>query len=102
MLRVPASNSFPEAEFATYPVLPAHALSYREVAVLRCLAWGFSSKDTGEALGISRRTVECHRASVLRKLHARNGPDAVRIAIGVGLAMDYPDTDIAPQGGEDD
>lgn len=68
--------------------------------MLRCLAWGFSSKDTGEALGISRRTVECHRANVLRKLQARNGPEAVRIAMVAGLAMDAPETDLVPEGCE--
>lgn len=97
MLQVLTSYPLAEAEFSPCRANATPELSYREAEVLRCLAWGFSSKDTGEALGISRRTVECHRASVQRKLRARNGPDAVRIAICAGLTMDYPDTDVVPE-----
>lgn len=101
MLHVPSRNELLEAEEVPCLAVVSKVLSYREIAVLRCLAWGFSSKDTGRALGISRRTVECHRASVLRKLQARNGPDAVRIAMVSGIAMEAPDTDVVPQGSED-
>ncbi|WP_225008254.1 MULTISPECIES: helix-turn-helix domain-containing protein [Novosphingobium] len=101
MLNVPNRNFVLDHGIDTTAMRPPQGLSDREAGVLRCLAWGFSSKETGDVLGISRRTVECHRASVLRKLQARNGPDAVRIALATGIALDAPDTDIAPQGGED-
>lgn len=47
-------------------------LSRRERDVLRLIVMGQTSKEVGEALDISRRTVESHRASILSKLGARN------------------------------
>ncbi len=89
MLQVPSRNELLEVDAVLDRA--ADVLSSREAAVLRCLAWGLSSKETGDAMGISRRTVECHRASVLRKIQARNGPEAVRIAMEAGFAMSPPD-----------
>jgi DNA-binding CsgD family transcriptional regulator len=47
-------------------------LSRRERDVLRLIVKGLTSRQVGEALEISRRTVESHRASILSKLGARN------------------------------
>jgi DNA-binding CsgD family transcriptional regulator len=47
-------------------------LSRRERDVLRLIVKGMTSKEVGQALEISRRTVESHRASILTKLGARN------------------------------
>lgn len=47
-------------------------LSRRERDVLRLIVKGMTSKEVGASLGISRRTVESHRASILSKLGARN------------------------------
>jgi len=61
------------------------ALTEREREVLRNLIHGHSSKDIGIILGISPRTVEVHRASLITKLGARSTSDAIRIGIYGGL-----------------
>lgn len=61
------------------------ALTEREREVLRNLIHGHSSKDIGLLLGISPRTVEVHRASLIAKLAARSTSDAIRIGIYGGL-----------------
>jgi PAS domain S-box-containing protein len=47
----------------------------REVAAL--LMHGQTSKEIGKALAISHRTVEIHRAKLMRKYQAHNTPDLV-------------------------
>ena len=66
----------------------AALLTDRESEVLLCIAWGLSSREAGDAQGISPRTVEIHRLNLIRKLDARNAPDAVRIAMSLGMKMD--------------
>ncbi len=60
-------------------------LSGREREVLKAIAEGCNNRQIGEKLGISPRTVEIHRANTITKLHAKNTPDAVRIALDSGL-----------------
>lgn len=54
-------------------------LSPRENEVLDRVANGLTSKQIGEELGISVRTVEIHRTNALAKIEARNSADAVRM-----------------------
>ena len=54
-------------------------LSPREAEVLDAMADGLSNKEIGAALGISPRTVEIHRASLLSKLDARSSAQALRM-----------------------
>jgi DNA-binding CsgD family transcriptional regulator len=56
-------------------------LTPREGEVLQLIVRGRSAKEAGRALGISPRTVEGHRASVMEKLGARNVADLVRIVL---------------------
>jgi DNA-binding NarL/FixJ family response regulator len=51
----------------------------REIAVL--LADGYSTKEAAAVLDISARTAEAHRASIMRKLDARNVADIVKYCI---------------------
>jgi DNA-binding NarL/FixJ family response regulator len=53
-------------------------LTARERDVLRLLADGMSDRDIAAALTISRRTVETHVSSILRKLDVRNRAEAAR------------------------
>ena len=46
--------------------------SPREEQVLRLMLDGMSNKQIGHALGISHRTVEVHRSSIMLKSGARN------------------------------
>lgn len=55
-------------------------LSRRELQVLRRVANGLSNEEIGAEIGLSRRTVEIYRASLLDKLGARNTASAVMIA----------------------
>lgn len=53
-------------------------LSRREREVAACLLDGLTSKSIGKALEISHRTVEVHRAKLMRKLGAVTTADLVR------------------------
>lgn len=58
---------------------PGHELlTPRERVALAQIVRGASSKEAARMLGISPRTVEFHRANVMRKLGARNTADLVR------------------------
>jgi two-component system response regulator NreC len=48
--------------------LPANALTRRELDVLRLLAKGNTNRQIASLLGLSRRTVENHRANLMGKL----------------------------------
>jgi DNA-binding NarL/FixJ family response regulator len=56
-------------------------LSPREREIVQLLAEGKSNKEVGQKLGISVRTVETHRASILRKLKVSSVAEIVRYAI---------------------
>jgi len=60
-------------------------LSERETATLKLLADGYSSKEIGEKLFISPRTVETHKANILTKLNLRNNADLIKYAIKQGI-----------------
>lgn len=57
------------------------ALSPREREVMDNLIDGLTNREIGDLLGISPRTVEVHRAKILRKLGARNVADLTRIVV---------------------
>jgi two-component system response regulator FixJ len=59
-------------------------LTPREHSVLGLVASGASNQETADELGISRRTVEVHRAHILAKLNAKNAADLVRIVLNHG------------------
>lgn len=59
-------------------------LTAREREVLRLTADGLTSARIAARLGISPRTVEAHRANVLRKLGLRNHADLIRYALQRG------------------
>jgi len=58
--------------------LPVDRLTARERDILRLLADGLSDRDIATALTLSRRTVESHVSSILRKLDVRNRAEAAR------------------------
>lgn len=60
-------------------------LTDREKQVLSSLAEGATSKLTARQLGISSRTVEMHRANILKKLGAQTAAQAVFTAKENGL-----------------
>ena len=64
---------------------PRTPLSERELEVLRWIGAGKSSWETGMILRISERTVNFHVKNIVRKLDAVNRPQAVAMALKLGL-----------------
>src|SRR5437588_8476774 len=60
-------------------------LTAREREVLQLAAEGHNRSDIGARLSISPRTVETHRASIMRKLGLRTQTDLVRYALRRGI-----------------
>lgn len=56
------------------------SLTLRERDVLAFVAMGYSSREIGKELGISAKTVEIHRANLIKRLGIRNTTEAVHIA----------------------
>lgn len=62
---------------------PVHAnLTARELGILAEIVRGLSSKEIARSLDISPRTVEFHRANLLKKCGAKNTADLVRKVFG--------------------
>ncbi len=57
------------------------SLTEREKGVVKLLADGYSNDETAEKLGLSRRTVEAHRARIMLKLNIHTLPGIVKYAI---------------------
>jgi len=56
-------------------------LTDREKEVVKLLADGYSNEEVGTILGLSRRTVEAHRARVMLKLNIHTLPGIVKYCI---------------------
>jgi FixJ family two-component response regulator len=56
-------------------------LTRREREVLEQFISGASNKEAGRHLGISPRTIEDHRANMMKKLGAKNAADLIRIVM---------------------
>jgi DNA-binding NarL/FixJ family response regulator len=61
------------------------ALTPREREVMRLVCEGMYTKEIADALSISIKTVEHHRASVMKKLGMQNTVELVRYAVKLGL-----------------
>ena len=59
-------------------------LTVREREVLKLIADGVKNKDIGDVLFISVRTVEHHRANIMRKLNIKKTADLIKYAIREG------------------
>lgn len=74
---------------STLPAPPSlDLLTNREREVLSFVARGLLNKEIGVQLGISVRTVEAHRDSMVRKLGIRSAAGLTRFAIEQGLLRD--------------
>lgn len=60
-------------------------LTTREQEVLQRVAEGMTTTDIADALGVSPKTVENHRANIMRKLDIHDIPALVKFAIRAGL-----------------
>lgn len=64
---------------------PIEQLSPREQEVLRLVASGHTSREIGDQLNLSAKTVEGYRARVAEKLGAHSRADLIRLALQAGL-----------------
>jgi DNA-binding NarL/FixJ family response regulator len=64
---------------------PMATLSTREREVMKLAAEGLTSVEIGKRLTIGRRTVETHRASIIRKLNVDTHSELVRFAVKHGI-----------------
>ncbi len=71
-------------------------LTKRECEVLGEVVSGFSSKEIGGKLGVSFKTVEAHRAKIMKKMEADSVPHLIRLY----LSINNPDA--PPQNGHAD
>jgi DNA-binding NarL/FixJ family response regulator len=70
---------------APKPRLPLETLSSREREVLKLVAEGYRSREIGDFLCISEKTVEKHRANLMRKLGVRSAAALTAFAMEKGL-----------------
>lgn len=81
------SREFTESELAEYcsnRKFPGETLTTRERQVLKLVAEGKKSKDIADLLSISIRTVEHHRANLLKKTNIKGTADLIKYAIRKG------------------
>lgn len=64
---------------------PAEPLTPREQEVLKLIAEAHTNREIGSILHLAEKTVESHRANLLRKLGMRDRVELVRYAIRRGL-----------------
>ena len=67
------------------PRVPFELLTPRQRQVLQLIAEGQSTKEIAERLQISAKTVETHRAQLIKRLGVHGVPALVRYAIRVGI-----------------
>ncbi|HVW02212.1 MAG TPA: response regulator transcription factor [Planctomycetaceae bacterium] len=60
-------------------------LTPREREVLRMVVAGMSSREIGQDLDVSFKTIEAHRAKIMKKMQATGVPHLVRMAIQAGF-----------------
>ncbi len=64
--------------------LPFEHLTNREREILKMVAEGKTSREIGDLLYISLRTVEHHRANIMRKMKFRSVADLIKYALDKG------------------
>ncbi len=64
---------------------PTEPLTPREQEVLKLIAEAHTNREIAEVLHLAEKTVESHRANLLRKLGMRDRVELVRYAIRRGL-----------------
>lgn len=88
--RVAAGSRYVDPELAGDLVVPESAaltepLSERERDVMFMLALGYTNQEVADELYISVRTVDTHRAHVMRKLNLKTKAELVLYALANGL-----------------
>jgi DNA-binding NarL/FixJ family response regulator len=79
--RVIQNEFIREGKFTNIPTVLRNPLSSREREIVQLLAEGKNSRGVSLSLGISVKTVETHRANIMRKLEIHNVSELVRYAV---------------------
>lgn len=61
------------------------SLTSREQEILELIWAGFKNKEVGQRLKISVKTVEAHRANMMKKMRVSNTAQLLKTAIGGGM-----------------
>ncbi len=61
------------------------SLSEKQREVLKLIAEGYTTKEIAAQLYISTRTVETHRATIIKKLNVKNTAELIKVAAKSGL-----------------
>lgn len=85
--RVAAGESLIADQLASLPDAAGNGpkLSPREIEVLMAIADGMTNSGIADALGISPKTVDSHRTSLMRKMGANSAPQLLVRAARLGL-----------------
>jgi DNA-binding NarL/FixJ family response regulator len=82
------ARMLPSRDPKLHPIISS--LSDREREVLHLVAWGFTSRDAGERLGLSAKTIDTYRERLMRKLDVESRAQLIRRAIELGLTHSNP------------
>jgi len=89
--RVAAGEGYVEPDLGarlvvdSHPSSPLDALSERERDIVHLLALGYTNQEIGRKLFISVRTVDSHRAHIMRKLDLDTRAELVMLALAEGV-----------------
>jgi DNA-binding NarL/FixJ family response regulator len=78
-------DSFLNPEHASPRDTPWQQLTTRERSILQLIAEGRTNRLAAEFLNVSPKTVEKHRANLMRKLGLRNAGELILVAVEMGL-----------------
>jgi two-component system response regulator NreC len=81
----PVASRLSAAVRGEHETRPLEQLTGREREVLEGIARGRTNKAIAAELGISYRTVETHRESLMKKLQIRTVAELTRFALGAGI-----------------
>jgi two-component system, NarL family, response regulator NreC len=79
-----AIQAYSEKTVSEFPE-PYDTLSVREKEVMRMVAEGMISREIGKLLCVSSRTIDTHRANIMRKLSLNSRADLIRFAQRRGI-----------------
>ncbi|MFP3867930.1 MAG: response regulator [Desulfobacteraceae bacterium] len=68
----------------------SEALTAREQEIVQLVAKGWTNLEIAGSLFVSVRTVEHHRANIMKKLNCKNTVEMVRYAVSQGLIIPEP------------
>ena len=85
IFRSDLSRLLPAINLAVEARTPLRRLSRRQREVLQLLSMGCSTREIARRLRLSAKTVETHRAAVMKRLGIRQLANLVRYSLRVGL-----------------